>query len=84
MTYKDQLLDPRWQKVRLAVMNRDNFTCRMCGDKNTTLNIHHLEYYPGFAWDTPISSLITLCKDCHKEVEQMKKDKIEPVFFIKV
>jgi 5-methylcytosine-specific restriction endonuclease McrA len=84
MTYTEQLQDPRWQKTRLAVMNRDNFTCRMCGDKNTTLNIHHLSYSPGLAWETPLSELITLCKDCHKEVERMKVDKIEPVFFVNI
>lgn len=82
MNYKQQLQDPRWQKTRLQVMNRDNFTCRMCGDKNTTLNIHHEKYYPGFAWDTPIEHLKTVCKDCHLEIERMKADKVEPIYFL--
>ena len=82
MKYIEQLQDPRWQKVRLSVMNRDNFTCRMCGDKNTTLNIHHKEYYRGFAWDTPQEHLITVCKHCHLEIEKMKVDNLEPIYFL--
>lgn len=84
MIYSDQLLDPRWQKIRLSVLNRDNFTCRMCGDKTTTLQIHHIKYVGKFAWETPTDYLITLCKDCHKEVERMKIDGIDPIFFIKI
>ena len=44
MTYKEKLLDPRWQKKRLEILNRDNFTCQCCGDDKKTLNIHH-KYY---------------------------------------
>lgn len=83
MTYEDQLKDPRWQKVRLEVIGRDNFTCRMCGDKATTLEVHHLSYEK-FAWDVPKEKLITLCHDCHIEVEKMKIDGIDPIFFVKI
>ena len=62
------LKDPRWQKKRLQIMNRDNFTCRSCGDTSTTLHIHHLAYTWGTApWEYEDKFLITLCENCHEE-----------------
>lgn len=68
MTYLEKLQDPRWQKKRLEVMQRDNFTCVCCGDKETTLNVHHLKY-TGKPWEAPNESLITTCKHCHTAIE---------------
>ena len=73
MTYSDKLKDPRWQKKRLEILNRDNFTCTLCLDKESTLNIHHLKY-TGNPWDTPNECLITLCEDCHSFIEFYKND----------
>lgn len=71
--YSEKLLDPRWQKKRLEVFNRDKWTCLHCGDTTTTLNAHHLEYSTsGNPWDTPIESLQTLCVECHYIVEFLK------------
>lgn len=65
-TYKEKLLDPRWQKLRLEVMQRDKFTCKFCGDKEKTLNIHHLCYnVSGNPWDVDDTALMCLCEDCH-------------------
>jgi len=68
-TYAEQLLDPRWQQLRLRVFERDNWTCRNCGDKEETLNAHHVHYHPYAEkpWDYDIETIITLCKDCHLE-----------------
>lgn len=63
--YFQKLKDPRWQKLRLEVFNRDEFTCQYCGDTEKTLNVHHLNYN-GDPWETDESLLITLCEDCHK------------------
>lgn len=71
MTYSDKLKDPRWQKKRLEIMKRDDFTCKYCGDKTTSLNIHH-SYYRGEPWESPNESLITLCEDCHEVVSAGK------------
>ena len=43
-TYSEKLKDPRWQKKRLEIMDRDNFICQLCGDSETTLNVHHKRY----------------------------------------
>jgi len=64
MSYSDKLKDPRWQKKRLEILNRDNFTCKLCGDTETELHIHHVEY-KGEPWEQENDKLDTLCKHCH-------------------
>lgn len=67
MSYADLLKDPRWQKKRLEVMERDNFTCQSCGDTKSTLNVHHAYYEKGKKpWEYPDNTLITWCEKCHE------------------
>ncbi len=67
MTYQEKLKDPRWQKKRLEIMQRDNFECQICGDGESTLNIHHYYYEPGKEpWEYNNDDLITLCESCHQ------------------
>ncbi len=73
MKYSEKLRDPRWQKKRLEVMNRDAFTCQHCGDKEITLNVHHKQYH-GNPWDAPSESLETLCELCHKQRTDVNKN----------
>ena len=66
-SYSEMLKDPRWQKKRLQIMNRDDFTCRACGDKSTTLHVHHLAYMHDTApWEYEDKFLVTLCENCHE------------------
>jgi len=68
-SYQRKLKDPRWQKKRLEVMQRDKWKCRACGDEEETLNVHHRYYMPGYEpWEYEDSVLVTLCEPCH-EVE---------------
>lgn len=71
--YSKKLKDPRWQKVRLLVYDRDSFTCQCCGATDQTLNCHHKYYEKGLEpWEYPLDALITLCEECHTiETEQM-------------
>lgn len=71
MNYSEKLRDPRWQRKRLEILNRDDFKCRLCNDFQSTLNIHHLKYNDE-PWDIDDYYLITLCEHCHKEVEYLK------------
>ena len=73
MTYSERLKDPRWQKKRLKILDRDKWTCQKCGDKETTLHVHHLKYNKN-PWDGNYKDLVTLCKDCHTAVEHFKKE----------
>lgn len=67
MNYSDKLKDPRWQKKRLLIMQRDDWKCRKCSDKGTTLNVHHIAYIKGREpWDYEDSNFITLCRNCHE------------------
>jgi 5-methylcytosine-specific restriction endonuclease McrA len=65
-SYSEKLKDPRWQKKRLEVMNRDQFTCRDCKCTTKPLHVHHCFYQKGEPWDTPSSLLLTLCFECHE------------------
>lgn len=82
MTYAEKLKDPRWQKKRLKILERDEWTCQKCFDTETTLHIHHKYYKKNFEpWDYPSSALITLCSSCHdsEKIERLlyEKDIIE-------
>jgi len=68
-TYSEKLRDPRWQKKRLQILERDDFTCQACKTTEIELHIHHIEYSPGDPWEIDDESLITLCKDCHQLTE---------------
>lgn len=71
ITYAEKLKDPRWQKLRLKILERDNWTCRYCGDTETTLHVHHRHYEGKEPWDTPEELLDTLCVDCHSAMYKM-------------
>jgi hypothetical protein len=73
MTYAEQLKDPRWQKKRLEILERDKWTCIYCNDTETTLHVHHSEYSKGYAWEAGSYYLRTVCEHCHKELEDAKK-----------
>lgn len=73
LTYSDKLKDPRWQKKRLEILGRDNFSCQSCLDDKSTLHVHHKVYMDGDPWDIPNEYLITLCEDCHqRETENIQ------------
>jgi hypothetical protein len=73
MNYKQKLLDPRWQRKRLEILQRDDFRCRFCRNSENTLHVHHLSYQ-GNPWETPNEHLITLCEDCHEDETHNRKE----------
>lgn len=83
-TYSNKLKSPHWQKMRLKVMQRDKFTCKLCKDTETTLNVHHKYYEQGKEpWEYPMNALVTLCEHCHKEVSDKDINDI-PFEYIKI
>lgn len=83
MTYAEKLKDPRWQKKRLEVMQRDGFKCRDCGSVKNTLHVHHCAYRGKTPWDTPIELLLTVCENCHKfrqSVENEARESLDEWF----
>jgi len=72
--YSKKLKDVRWQKMRLTVFERDDWTCRawLCGRKegreHYTLQAHHRYYRRGAEpWDYAQESIITMCEECHQK-----------------
>lgn len=75
MNYYEKLKDPRWQKKRLEIFERDEFQCQSCNSEDQTLHVHHKTYvYGNDPWDYPDINLITLCADCHQTEEYAKKE----------
>lgn len=68
MSYYLKLKDPRWQRKRLQILERDNFTCSYCGDQESELHVHHHYYDFGKEiWDYQNEALSTLCINCHQK-----------------
>ncbi len=71
-TYSDKLKDPRWQKKRLKILERDNWTCVFCDDNKEELQVHH-EKYNGEPWDADDKFLKTCCWACHSAISFLGK-----------
>jgi hypothetical protein len=86
-SYSELLLDPRWQKKRLQILERDKWTCVFCGNTKDTLHVHHLQYTNN-PWDVNNKNLLTLCKDCHDKIhsygnfEIVSQGALSPVDFV--
>ena len=77
-TYYEKLKDPRWQRKRLEVMERDEWKCRRCKCEGKTLNVHHKRYAKnGDPWGVELKDLVTLCEHCHEVIELNKKSVLE-------
>ncbi len=73
--YAEKLKDPRWQKLRLEVFERDQWTCQHCYQQMEAagnLQVHHKyrQYPPIEPWEYPQEALITYCEKCHLKDEQ--------------
>lgn len=72
--YLRKLRDPRWQRKRLEIMQRDQFTCQLCDATEETLNVHHNYYTQGAEpWEYPETALVTLCETCHSEETENRR-----------
>lgn len=85
-TYFDLLRRPEWQRVRLTVMESCGFQCEMCGDRSSTLNVHHTYYQKSKKpWEYPKESLRCYCEPCHEKaqrlLEQIKTDALGRLSF---
>lgn len=53
--------------VKSAVLNRDNYTCQICGEKDTRLEVHHIQFRSK-GGSNRMDNFVTLCRDCHKQI----------------
>lgn len=61
-----------WNKIRLTVYKRDNYSCQECGiTMSETKKAHHVHHKKPFieSEDNSIKNLITLCPPCHRKIE---------------
>lgn len=63
--------DYGWSSRREAILNRDGYTCQICGKKHTRLEVHHIVFRSQGGTDDE-NNLITLCEDCHAGIHSGK------------
>jgi len=70
-SWSDYYNTPEWAEKRNARLKLDGFKCAKCGFTRA-LEVHHINY-ERFMHEDVARDLITLCKKCHKEIEEQKK-----------
>lgn len=61
---------PQYRRFKLKVLERDNRTCQMCGDKNK-IHVHHIKpfaSFPNLRFD--VNNGLSLCQPCHIKVHK--------------
>lgn len=80
ITPKNRLIrtSKKYQEWRLAVFQRDNFTCQKCGRRGGDLEPHHslsFSEFPELRFE--LWNGITLCSKCHSEIDKNRYIKIK-------
>ena len=85
MTYTEKLKDPRWQKKRLEILERDNWECQDCGLTNEQhilcfnkcLVVHNIdgENKKIKEINNQEENLISLCMRCHGKRHKINLEK---------
>lgn len=71
-SYSEKLKDPKWQKKRLEIFQRDGFRCARCFNDTSMLAVHHKVYIKGNEpWDYDNDLLVTLCEECHSDIKEI-------------
>ena len=69
--YASKLRDPKWQKKRLEIFDRDGWRCLFCGTEIRNIQVHHVVYGRRDPWDYPDDLYQTICSDCHEKRQQL-------------
>jgi DEAD/DEAH box helicase domain-containing protein len=67
---------PDWQEHRLAVLERDQSSCQVCGQRLSPaqLHVHHLQPLRSFRSlkeANQLDNLLTVCPRCHRRLENV-------------
>jgi hypothetical protein len=63
------LYDDEWKVNRKEALKRDNYECKICGNKNK-LNVHHIIPLQA-SRDNSLKNLVTLCRSCHSKQDNL-------------
>jgi len=56
----------KYKLWRIAIFERDNYTCQFCGLRGVYLEAHHVKSWKNFSkLRYVVSNGVTLCKECH-------------------
>lgn len=65
-----------YSKFRKKVLDRDNYTCQLCGSKND-LEVHHIKPYAKYpCLRVSVNNGITYCKQCHKAIHRRMSNNV--------
>ena len=79
---------PEYSKWRLAVFERDKYTCKECGRSGVILEAHHIKPFSKILKENNVSSYIqgidckelwdvnngiTYCIPCHSKIDKARK-----------
>lgn len=65
--YTEYLLSPEWKEIRLIVLRRDGWACRLCGVKAS--EVHHRDYERDTLLGRRMDGLEAVCRECHRAIE---------------
>lgn len=84
VSFNDSYCTAEWQRKKNKILERDNYTCQICGDNQGIMQVHHITYRHcnGKAYNAWDSELITLCKDCHKHDDGDHKNFFDGNYYI--
>lgn len=69
-TYSDYLKSAIWSKKRREILERDKYTCCVCGKEAN--RVHHLSYENvDFKGSEPPSDLVSVCDGCHEAIHKL-------------
>jgi 5-methylcytosine-specific restriction endonuclease McrA len=82
-SYAELLKDPRWQRRRLEILERGDFSCELCEATDRTLHVHHKLYRKGaMPWEYADHELRALCEDCHSQLHHLRARLDEAIAYV--
>jgi len=60
--------DKAWELARREALKRDEYTCRICGEKNAPLDVHHRIPFR-ICKSHNLDDLLSVCRGCHAKLD---------------